>query len=554
MSKKMKLFNIFLIICIACYLFLPVFCLSTQVTSNGVTYLGFQNGNVSSFIGIRYGQETSGNNRFKITVPFLYDQSSVVNATSFGHVCPQPTTATTLLSAMSEDCLNLNIWTPMLNESVQVMVWIHGGSFTSGSGSIYDGSYWCSKAAEMGIPVVLVTINYRLGSLGFLSDKTSGVNGNFGLYDQLEAIRWVKVNIRNFGGNPDKITVAGESAGGMSIACLLSTSIFSSENLFQQSIIQSGILPSSVLQNTLDGAQAFTNILKSRVSCFTLACLRQLPFADFITAQRNMTFVPVVDGQLLSETIYQNLDKVNNPISNISMMVGTTRNETTAFTCDRGSNLNIYQLYVLFRTLFNMEPLSSIFELLAQVSILYGGQGTYSSILQFFNVFMTDALFYCPARYYSSVVSEMQKNVSSKSRVERNVYQYVFSYVQPKLGPCYGAPHASELPYLFPSILDEIKNNPDLSGMFSDSQNLEFSDKDRKISDSMIYYWTNFIKYGKPDGENPKEEFPNWISFNRCEEKLLYIDIPLKMEQAMKETICNFWDDQFGRKKIEKHC
>src|SRR3989338_370733 len=123
-------------------------------------------------------------------------------------------------------------------------------------------------------------------------------------------------------------------------------------------------------------------------------------------------------------------------------MIGTTMNETSYFTCGRGSDLNMYQLYVLFKTLFNMETSSSVVELLAQVTVLYGSS-SYSSMLQFFNVFMTDAMFYCPARYYGLSVSDFQSE-------GRNVHQYVFTYVHELLKNCYGAPHASELPYLFP--------------------------------------------------------------------------------------------------------
>src|SRR3989338_3954647 len=201
------------------------------VQSKNVEFVGYQVANTSvySFLGIRYGQATAGENRFKATVPFTYDAGTRLNATSFGPVCPQPVTPNTPLSSQSEDCLYLNIWTPQTSQqqALEVLVWIHGGSFTSGAGSMYDGSFWAEQSLQLNVSIIIVTINYRLGSLGFFSDESTGLKGNFGLMDQLEALRWVKSNIAAFGGDPNKVTVDGESAGGMSIACLLTNSAWS---------------------------------------------------------------------------------------------------------------------------------------------------------------------------------------------------------------------------------------------------------------------------------------------------------------------------------------
>jgi para-nitrobenzyl esterase len=142
-------------------------------------------------------------------------------ATSFGAICPQDGVAT----GDSEDCLFLNIWTPRAaverDERLPVMVFIHGGYFVYGAGSLplYDGSYLAASGN-----VVVVTLNYRLGSLGFLAVPELGLTGNYGILDQRLALRWVAKNIAAFGGDPRKVTIFGESAGAMSVACTCSAS------------------------------------------------------------------------------------------------------------------------------------------------------------------------------------------------------------------------------------------------------------------------------------------------------------------------------------------
>ena len=173
--------------------------------------------------------------------------TGVRDARRFGAVAHQNPVTNQALAAMkieqahSEDCLNLNVWTPGLDGARRpVMVWIHGGGFTIGAGSqeIYNGSVLARRG-----DVVIVTINYRLGPLGFLrlNDVTNGripSSGNEGLLDQIAALQWVRDNIAEFGGDPDNVTIFGESAGGMSVGALLAMP--SARGLFHKAIAQSG--------------------------------------------------------------------------------------------------------------------------------------------------------------------------------------------------------------------------------------------------------------------------------------------------------------------------
>ncbi|GFN90227.1 neuroligin-1 [Plakobranchus ocellatus] len=202
---------------------------------------------MNEFKGIPYAQPPIGDLRFASPEPPLV-WSDVRDATSYGHYCPQEEYVGLLNNetSMSEDCLYLNIFSPSpipqdSSPPLPVMVWIHGGAFYQGAGSAFDGSVLASRGQ-----VVVVTINYRLGPLGFLSTEDDVIPGNFGMLDQVMALKWIRLNIRQFGGDPDRVAVFGVSAGAHS-ATLLSLSPLS-KGLFHRAIAQSGgsITPTSL--------------------------------------------------------------------------------------------------------------------------------------------------------------------------------------------------------------------------------------------------------------------------------------------------------------------
>ena len=204
---------------------------------------------------------------------------------------------------MSEDCLYLNVYTPAPRSSDEggrpVLVWIHGGGLTQDGGRNYDPT----RLAADG--VVVVTINYRLGALGFLAHpalaaRPGGPAGNYGLMDQQAALRWVQANIRRFGGNPHNVTIAGESAGGLSVLAQMVSP--GSRGLFQKAIIQSGAF--ALNQQPLAAAETAGEAFAAKAGCpdQTAACLRKLPVADLVNSP--FAGIPgVVDGQVLTEPI-----------------------------------------------------------------------------------------------------------------------------------------------------------------------------------------------------------------------------------------------------------
>lgn len=197
---------------------------------------------VDWFLGIPYAAPPTGNHRFRPPRP-APSWAGIWNATRFGSVCPQEVVHDHYASneLQSEDCLYLNIFSPAENESAAsassmtlypVMVYIHGGSYRAGSGNVYVGHV----LAQYG--VVVVTLNYRLGILGFLSARDQSLEGNYGLLDQIEALQWIHFNIKAFGGDPSTVTIFGNSAGGSSVG-LLSVSPMAN-GLYSQIIMQSG--------------------------------------------------------------------------------------------------------------------------------------------------------------------------------------------------------------------------------------------------------------------------------------------------------------------------
>ena len=234
---------------------------------------------------------------------------------------------------ISEDCLYLNVWSPGAdNKRRPVMVWIHGGSFIAGSGSsiLYDGTSF----AEQG-DVVVVTINYRLGIFGFLhlgemGDEKSAKSSNCGLLDQVAALKWVQENIESFGGDPNRVTIFGESAGALSVGSILAMP--SAKGLFNQAILQSG---AARLRLDLEKANEIAEAVLSELGIEKneLYKLESIPAEILLNIPNNhplLSFVPVTDGVIIPEHPEKELS--NGTAKDIPILIGTTLDEWRLFT------------------------------------------------------------------------------------------------------------------------------------------------------------------------------------------------------------------------------
>ena len=319
--------------------------MSSIQTSKGVLQ-GSGEGGLTVFRGIPYAQAPVRDLRFRAPRPVeLWDATR--DATDFGHVAPQITNPA--LDAVmedeeqtqDEDCLYLNVWTPQLDGAqLPVMVWIHGGAFTIGSGSspLYDGQHLARRG------VVVVTINYRLGALGFL--RVPGADGdveaNWGMLDQAAALEWVRDEIASFGGDPGNVTIFGESAGGMSVGSLMASPL--ARGLFRRAILESGAGHNALTVEEADATAAgFAKELG--VASLEPARLRSLPWQQLVEAQAAseaamtaevaegrpaaMRYQPVIDGHFLSQMPIEAMR--GGSARDVSTLIGTTGEELKLF-------------------------------------------------------------------------------------------------------------------------------------------------------------------------------------------------------------------------------
>ena len=350
--------------------------------------------------------------------------------------------------AQSEDCLSLNIWTPGLIGRRPVMVWIHGGGFTIGSGAqgIYEGATLAAHG-----DLVVVTLNYRLGILGFapLAAATGGriaATGNEGLLDQVQALRWVRDNIAAFGGDPGRVTIFGESAGGMSVGSLLAMP--AARGLFHAAIPQSGACHTCADPETagLRGEAILA------ATGFDVDGLRAASPADLLRAQRlieggrvtgyplsrigSLPFMPVVDGRVLPQKPIAAV--AEGSAAGIPVLAGSTLDEWNLFGVPAKAirELDEAGLRKRLHYLVGEEHVSGLIAAYREALPARGGE---PGVAELFMAIQTDRIFRIPAL----------RLLERQQRHEARVFNYLFDWCSPAMGGRLGAAHAIELAYVF---------------------------------------------------------------------------------------------------------
>ena len=464
------------------------------------------------FRGIPYAAPPVGELRWRQPAP-VTPWDGVRACVKFGNACPQPTQVAVMMGdavpKMSEDCLYLNVWTTaaQTDEKLPVMVWIHGGGLRSGFGhqKAYDGT----PLAKRG--VVFVSINYRLGPFGFLSlpelsaESSQDVSGNYGLHDQIAALKWVQRNISAFGGDPDQVTIFGESAGGTSVHMLCASPL--AKGLFHRAIAQSSwvtennvtyLKESTPFQKSAEalGAEWSKNVIKGTEDP-NLEQLRNVSDQDIFKVSEGLEPTVVVDGHFLpefSEEIF-----ASGKQHDVPMIIGTNRNEGTMF-------MMAFPVKTpeQFKGIVGMAYPDDI----DRVAALYP-MSSEADVKDGFDRFVTDSWFLRNSRYM----------LNGMAKVSAPAFQYHFTRQSQRM-PAWGAHHGAEIAYVFSAFRDEVKP------------------VDRQLSDAIISYWINFATTGNPNGDG----LAGWPEYDPASQQFLELGKEIKVGQKLRADECEQLD------------
>ena len=476
---------------------------STLVETTNGWVQGKTVGSVDQWLGIRYAASPAGAGRWTAPKPpgFYGARQAPYPATQFGAPCPQnisqfgnsiplptpPNTVPAPGSADSEDCLFLNVYVPAdrhddRGEPLPVLFWIHGGSNEYGEGSSYDPTPLVTQGH-----IIVVTINYRLGALGWLAhplldDGSPNSSGNYGLMDQQFAMRWVNRNIAAFGGDPHKVTIAGESAGAIDSCSHLASP--TAAGLFRGAIIESGCIvfqyPQAVLA-AVSGAP-FVDAL----GCTTLACLQAAPVSEVLAAELPLGWV-VVEGPnipTLPETPQQAF--TDDSFNKVPVIQGTNLDEGRLFVPLFNGVLTGDDYASAVAGLFAAysPPLATIASIESHYPIAnYSTDGAAAAPGEAVAAIVTDSLFACTAHTADQLLSQYVPVWAYEFKDTRAPELFNLPTVFP-----YGATHASELQFVFdPNAFFPNVDYPVATDPFP------LSPDEQRLSRQMIRYWTNFV-------------------------------------------------------------
>ena len=443
-----------------------------QVKVTGGVIQGVVTEDLTIYKGIPFAAPPVGENRWKAPQP-VQPWEGVREAVDFG---PGPIQGFGQSDEFSEDCLYLNVWTPAKSpkEKLPVLVWIYGGGFSMGNSAGNDGSELARKG------VVLVSMNYRVGQMGFFAhpelsaENPQGVSGNYGILDQIAALEWVQENIASFGGDPEKVTIFGESAGGISVSMLCASPL--AEGLFRGAISQSGGSFGPAREDNYPGENMKTLAmaekegvkLAERVGAKSIADLRSMEpgklGGGFALAGGPW---PIIDGYVIPDDQYVLYEA--GKFNDVDVIIGYNSDEGESFSFGSSNKTEAHKASVEERYGPFAADLLKAYPVDGPVVTKTGRD------------LARDASFGWHTWSWARLQSEKGNS---------NVYLYYFDQ-HPDTSD--GSPHGQDVDFVFKSLKKETV------------------DTDFELSDIMATYWTNFAKYGNPNGEG----LPEWPEFTQ---------------------------------------
>lgn len=479
---------------------------------------GRAEGGLNVFRGIPYAEPPVGAARWRAPQP-MARWTGVRTAAEFGPACFQPGPRLSNIYAgdpqpMSEDCLTLNIWAPAHAHNAPVFFWIYGGALWGGASRdpLYDGARLAARG------VVVVSINYRLGVLGYLahpelSAQFGGLSGNYGLLDQIQALRWVRTNIGAFGGDPGNVTIAGESAGGLSVMYLLASPM--ARGLFAKAIAQSAYMVSTPeLKQARYGAPSAEQAGEALVAALhapNIAALRAMDGRALTEAASVAGFAPfgAIDGHVLTSQLVDTFDRGEQ--ARVPLLAGFNAGEIRSLRVlapPPAASAADYERVIRER----------YGDLADEFLRLYPSAGMQESIW----ATTRDALYGWTA----------ERLAMKQAAVGAPSYLYLWDHGYPAAdGAGLHAFHASELPFVFgmfertPPLWPKVPETP----------------QERGLSDAMVDYWTSFARTGRPVAQNA----PDWPVFGAHGAYMHFTDAPHPSENLMpgmyalhEEAVC----------------
>lgn len=493
-------------------------------------------GGVFRFLGIPYAQPISGKNRFAPPQP-VNPWTEVLETTTYKDSSPQqaadPTGASPVSPAFEtpsyvksgDDCLGLNIWTPEnADGSLPVMVWLHGGGWTSGSGSckIYEGQNLASRG-----DVIVVTINHRLGASG-LTDFSRVLGGEFsnssnlGVQDMIAALEWVQSNINSFGGNPDLVTIFGESGGGWKVNTLLG--VPSAKGLFHRAIVESGPLTRFMEPEQAD--EIANGVLEALgVSKDNPAALYDISFEDLLQAESAVLsntpmsfqapgfptgFWPVLDGNLIQEHVYD--PTASSSSLDVPLLIGQTGTEFTLFM------LRDQAAYALDEA--GLEQ---------RISMTFGQNNTDAILTSY----QRDFPEYNPSSLWFRVFSDYAMGTLSSEIMDQRtvpgaapVFAYRFDWMTPIADGKLYSPHTIEIPFAFDNVSTD-------AGQIMTGGGQEAVALGKTVSSA----WVEFAKTGKPSAPG----LPDWPVFTKENRESMHLNTASKVSPYMDPAMVSLF-------------